>query len=853
MPLGNTSSKTIRYGISVASVLVALTVRLGLDPVLGSTEEFLVLLAGVFVAARYGGRGPGLLATALAVLAAEFFFVDPQYSFAITHLRDIGSMLLLAATGVAISLLSIHPREVVLREFEEPRSWWNASFFHRIALLGGAFVLLAILTRLLYTDFEREEVQRYWVAHTNQVLNTVGNLISQLEHAETAQRGYLLTGDESYIGPFQAALEGTKSALASLRHLTADNPSQKVRLDVLERLGEARSAVLQENFEVRRSSGLDAAIARVRRGGGERIMNEFRANLFAVEEAERRLLEARSAAVEAMALRTRWVLGMGSGSLLVLLAIAGVTIERDIRDRDRAQQMQRTSEQRLRMALDAADAGAWEWNLQTNQDVWSEELWKVYGLEPHSCEPSYEAWRRILHPDDRKRAEQAVTEAARAGGDLNVEFRVCDRNGAQRWLLARAQPLRDAAGRAIRYIGIVLDITRRKQAEEALREREEILRRFTDVAPVAIAMFDREMRYLAASQRFRDDYHLGTQQLLGRSHYEIFPEIDEHWRQVHRRCLAGATEHHPGERFERLDGAEHWVRWEIQPWRQAAGQIGGIVLFSEDITGQRRSAQALEESEASLRLLNAELEQRVCQRTLELENANRELEAFAYSVSHDLRAPLRGIDGWSLALAEDYAGQLEGRAREYLDRVRSETQHMGLLIDDMLQLSGVTRSGMQLAPVSLTRIAQNIAAGLKQAEAGRRFDFVVEPELTAMGDARLLEIALTNLLANAVKFTALREVAKIEIGATTHEGNRVFFVRDNGVGFDMAYAGALFRPFQRLHKNSEFSGTGIGLAIVQRVIHRHGGRVWTKAMPARGATFYFTLGAHENQQSDPLD
>ena len=324
------------------------------------------------------------------------------------------------------------------------------------------------------------------------------------------------------------------------------------------------------------------------------------------------------------------MLGMGSCSLLVLLVVAGVTIERDIRDRDRAQQMQRTSEQRLHLALDAAGAGTCEWNLLTNQNVWSEELWKVYGLEPHSCEPSYAAWRQIVHPDDRAKAEQTVTDAARAGGDLNVEFRVCDRGGAHRWLLARGQPSRDKAGRAIRYTGIVLDITRRKQAEEALREREEILRRFTNVAPVAIAMFDREMRYLAASQRYRDDYRLGAQQLLGRSHYEIFPEIGERGG----RFIADASRERPNggpptRGTVRAFGRRQWVRWEIQPWRQADGQVGGIVLFSEDITGQRRSAQALEESETSLRLLNAELEQRVCQRTLELEKRIASLEAFA--------------------------------------------------------------------------------------------------------------------------------------------------------------------------------------------------------------------------------
>jgi PAS domain S-box-containing protein len=706
----------------------------------------------------------------------------------------------------------------------------------------------------------------------------------------------------------------------------------------------------------------------------------------------------------------------------------------------------------------------------------------LYGIEPHSRVPSYENWRDIVHPDDRANAEEVVAQAARNGTELNVEFRVCVPGGTERWLLSRGRPLRDGKGNTARFVGIVLDITARKVLEEAMRVREQDLKRFAEFAPVAIAMFDREMRYLAASRRFREDYGLGDQELVGRSHYDVFPEIPEHWREIHRRCLAGAVERSPGELFTRSDGSEQWIRWEIQPWHGSDGELGGITLFSEEITQQKKSEHALRESEARLRLaqqvarvgtfewniqtgvntwtpeleamyglkpgefagsqksweslvhpkdraeavrqvqkametgkfeaewrgvwpdgtvrwlagrawvfkdeagqpmrligvniditerreaesiarrwqrvfeqaelaialsdsaggtlqtvnesfarergytvseltgspiirlfparaqaamrdsvaiadrdghisfesehqrkdgtcfpvridltviqneetgsrvafvqdltkqkqaeqqirqLNAELEKRVRERTAQLEAANKELEAFAYSVSHDLRAPLRGIDGWSLALAEDYAGQLDSRAHQYVDRVRSETQRMGLLIDDLLQLSRVTRTEMQFVPVDLTTIARTITVRLTEANPDRRMEFVIEPGLTGVGDARLLEIALTNLLSNAVKFTGPKAHARIEFGQAMHNGERCFYVRDDGVGFDMTYAGKLFRAFQRLHKTSEFPGTGIGLAIVQRVIHRHGGKVWAESQIDRGAQFLFTLG-----------
>jgi PAS domain S-box-containing protein len=246
-------------------------------------------------------------------------------------------------------------------------------------------------------------------------------------------------------------------------------------------------------------------------------------------------------------------------------------------------------------------------------------------------------------------------------------------------------------------------------------------------------------------------------------------------------------------------------------------------------------------AEREVRELNAGLEQRIRERTLSLESANKELEAFSYSVSHDLRAPLRGIDGWSLALLEDYGDQLDERALEYLGRVRSEAQRMGLLIDDLLQLSRVARADIAPARVNLTAVADGIVSRLREAHPGRTIDFRLEPGLVVAGDARLLEIVLTNLMQNAVKFTAPRSDARIELGRTSADEGCAFYVRDNGVGFDMAQAWKLFGAFQRFHKAQDFPGTGIGLAIVQRVIQRHGGRIWAEAAPDQGATFYFQL------------
>ena len=222
--------------------------------------------------------------------------------------------------------------------------------------------------------------------------------------------------------------------------------------------------------------------------------------------------------------------------------------------------------------------------------------------------------------------------------------------------------------------------------------------------------------------------------------------------------------------------------------------------------------------------------------------ANKELEAFSYSVSHDLRAPLRGIDGFSQALIEDYAEKLDDEGKQHLGRIRAGAQRMGQLIDDLIKLSQVTRGELQRTKVDLTRAAREVIDDLRRDDPDRRVEILIEDGLAAEGDPKLLRVALHNLIGNAWKFTAKQAAARIEVGVSdARDGRPVYVVRDNGAGFDMTYASKLFGAFQRLHSMSDFPGTGIGLATVERVVRRHGGRVWAEGSVGKGAAFFFTL------------
>ncbi len=268
--------------------------------------------------------------------------------------------------------------------------------------------------------------------------------------------------------------------------------------------------------------------------------------------------------------------------------------------------------------------------------------------------------------------------------------------------------------------------------------------------------------------------------------------------------------------------------------------LARVIVSAVDVTAQKQA-------EKQLRGLNEELDQHVKERTAQLENANNELESFAYSVSHDLRAPLRAVDGFSRELLEGYRDSLDEKGIHYLERVRTAAQRMGAMIDDLLRLSRVTRAALNRELVDVTAMAKEVAEELRRSDESRHVEFVIADDVVAKADRGLMRAVLDNLIGNAWKFSAKQAHSRIEVGTLRQGRSTVYFVRDNGVGFDMQYAEKLFVPFQRLHSRDEFEGTGVGLATVRRIIRRHGGQVWAESAPEQGATFYFTIMPEEGK------
>jgi PAS domain S-box-containing protein len=491
------------------------------------------------------------------------------------------------------------------------------------------------------------------------------------------------------------------------------------------------------------------------------------------------------------------------------------------------------SEAGLAEAQRMAHLGSWEMDPATNSPVWSEEAYRIFGLAPQRSDGIFEAMLATVHPADRERVTAAHIRLERHDAPYDIVYRIVrPADKENRYVREICESVRDEAGKVVRFRGTVHDITDMKQAEEVHALSSALI----DSLPGIFYLYDSDLKL----RRWNRNHET----LMGYTAAEMAEMRIADWHATQdgsraaedaaRAILStGAVSTSFESTMLHKDGQQ--VPYLLTGARVQSPEGPMMVGVGIDITERKQA-------EAEIRHLNQELEQRVADRTAQLEAANKELEAFSYSASHDLRAPLRAIDGFSNILLDDYADKLDDEGKRLLNVVRGNARRMGQLIDDILQFSRTGRLEIALSEIDMEKMAREVAEELQSMVAGgAQLQFEIEHIPQARGDRAMMRQVFVNLLSNAIKFSRTNEAPRIKVGSSIEGDETIYYVKDNGVGFDMQNAVKLFGVFQRLHSVNEFEGTGIGLAIVKRIVTRHGGRVWAESKLNEGATFYFSI------------
>jgi PAS domain S-box-containing protein len=692
------------------------------------------------------------------------------------------------------------------------------------------------------------------VAHTYEVQTQLNRVLSSLEGVETGARGFVITGDPVFLEPFERGRLRVEGELATLCQLIRNDVQHQGDCDTLAPLITNRVALSEANVKLRRTRGFDAAREVVATGEGRGLMEQIRQVIARIDTMEQSLLGQHAMAATREASVSDW-LAMAVEAIGVILFVTMFALL--VRETRMRQQMQLQLDRFFRLSLDMICIAGMDGYLKRVSPGFTQTL--GYTTNELLARPYLD----LVHPDDRPAAVAELGKLGHGVPTIDLEIRVRCQDGSFRWLSWKVQPIVEEG----RLYATARDITERRAAENELRRSRAVFESLFESLPGLFLVLTPDLKIVAASDAYLTATMTTREGLLGRDLFEAFPDNPDDptatgtsnlRASLDRVRQAAAVDTMAIQKYDirRSDGTfeeRHWSPINA-PVFGADRRLEYIIHRVEDVTEfvQRKSPSSGNTAELRARVEQMEAEifrnsQQVQAINHQLEAANKELESFSYSVSHDLRAPLRSIDGFSQVLLEDYADHLDEDGKDALQRVRKAATAMGELIDALLALSRVSRVELRADRVNLSALANSIAADLRQSQPDRQVEFVIAPQLVVEGDSALLRAMLSNLLGNAWKYTQPRATARIELGCLDRSGETVYFVRDNGVGFDMTYVSKLFGAFQRLHRQAEFSGTGIGLATVQRIVHRHGGRAWAEGEVDRGATFYFTLGGQSTR------
>ncbi len=571
----------------------------------------------------------------------------------------------------------------------------------------------------------------------------------------------------------------------------------------------------------------------------------------------------------------RWIRATGKVTYQNDIPIRMIGLCIDVTEQKHTEEKLSRSESELKRAQQITHIGSWYLDLATNEVAWTEELYKMYGFDPTLPPPPYTEHQKLFTPASWELLSSSLANTIDSGIPYEIELETVKDNGSNGWMWARGEPVKDPDGKTTGLWGAAQDISGRKRAEEMIRGKDIQFRKLSANVSDLIFQFTRKpdgTYYVPIASE-------GIRNIFGCSPEDVLNDFAPISRVIYpddaARVISDieySAEHLTYFTCEfrvQIPGKEvQWIYSKSTPEKLADGSITWYG-FNSDITQRKLAEDSLEKSRVDIQKalevsnrsrqsllsvledqgrsqkeiikLNAELEHRVKQRTAQLEAVNKELEAFSYSVSHDLRAPLRHISGFSDILSKDVNNQLSEKSKFYLDIISSSAIKMGILIDDLLSFSRTGRAEMEKSDFNMNQVVEEVVSQIKISNPNRKINWNIANLPRISGDCNLLRLVWVNLIENAVKYTKTREQAEIHISCISEKEEFIFSIRDNGVGFDMKYAGKLYGVFQRLHSSAEFEGTGIGLANVRRIILRHGGRTWAEAELEKGSTFYFTL------------
>ncbi len=699
-----------------------------------------------------------------------------------------------------------------------------------------ALVIMCAVAIGAFRNTARQQEASKWVEHTYQVIQRLDAVLAAAIDIETGGRGFVMTGDERFLYPFESGIAIADSEFTTLKLLLLDNPQQVAYLDTLESLIRQKIIGTQDGIDTKRSGmSLDRYYQKMIEGGNA-TMRQIRSLVKTLRENEAVLLAARLREEHTHNQFQLLFILLGNVIAIFVVVYAGFSIHRDMKRRKQAEQALQDGLNFLDSVVenipnmifvkDAEDLRFVRFN-KAGEELLGMSEEELIGKSDYDFFAKDQADFFVSH--DRKVIENGTLLDI---PEEQIETRV---NGT-RILHTKKIPVLGLDGRPKFLLGISEDITEQKKAESQIN-------RFFELSVDLLCIASQSGYFLKLNPSWEKVLGYTEAELTQKLFIEfVHPDDREATLAEMSKLSSGGTVHSFENRYLCKDGSYRTLLWNASP----SLSDGAIYAVAHDITDRKRTEQEIS-------ILNETL----LHRAAALSSSNKELEAFSYSVSHDLRTPLRSIDGFSQALLDDYAQNLDDTGRDYLRRVRAAAQRMSNLIDDLLQLSRITRAEIRQQETNLSDIARTVIDELKMQNPHRKVTVSIQDNLWAYGDPRLLQVAMQNLLGNAWKYSSREDEAIIEFGVAMDKPGQTYYVRDNGVGFDMAFAGKLFGAFERLHAPDEFEGTGVGLATVHRIIRRHGGDIWAESTVGSGATFYFTIGligtrggSHGQQQGD---